>query len=122
MFFSFRKEKAWYVGLGNTERVLLHNFQCLDTQESFVSRLRPFLRSRMGEEIILIEHSLNARIMVLLVLSSFIVHRVIPVIFVTFLSILHMRFHGYIIASQWQNQDCARWASFQVSPPPDCGS
>lgn len=121
MFFSFRKEKAWYVGLGNTERVLLHNFQCLDTQEGFVSKLRPFLRSRMGEEIILTEHSLNARIMVLLVLSPFIVHRVIPVIFVTFLSILHMRFHGYI-ASQWQNQDCARWASFQVSPPPDCGS
>ena len=78
MFFSFRKEKAWYVGLGNMERVLLHNFQCLDTQEGFVSRLRPFLRSRMGEEIILIEHALNARITVLLVLSSFIVHRVIP--------------------------------------------
>ena len=49
MFFSFRKEKAWYVGLGNTERVLLHNFQCLDTQEGFVSKLRLFLRSRIGE-------------------------------------------------------------------------
>lgn len=59
--------------------------------------------------------------MVLLVLSSFIVHRVVPMVFVTFLSTLHMRFHGYI-ASQWQNQDCAGWASFQVSPPPDCGS
>lgn len=29
--------------------IILHNYQCLDAQEGFAGKLRPFLKDRTGE-------------------------------------------------------------------------
>lgn len=91
---SIRKEKVWYFGLRNTGRVLLpvrerlQNSQCLDAQEGFAGKLRSSSETEWEREVIFIKHLLNARIKVLLILSSFNVHRIILVIFVIIISIL----------------------------------
>lgn len=126
---SVRKGKVWYFGLGNTGKVLLpvrerlQNSQMFRCSGGLCWQTQIFWETGWEREIIFIEHLLNARIKVLLILSSYDFHRIIPVMFVIIISILQMwkmRLTNLFMDNRKQiaepGLEC-RCASFQVYAP-----